>query len=268
MYFYVLTILISFVLTFLFKNLIYNMIIETKFLKQNYKGQSIPIGMGIIFPVVLISSLAFLHLFYPTTSISLLFSFGVSTMALLGIIDDLLGNRNTTGLKGHIGQLFKFKLTTGGLKALMGGVVSIFVSLSFSNNFPMLILNGLIIALFTNLINLLDLRPGRALKFFLFYATIIFIFFICENSYLLIIITIIVLVYFPMDIKAVAMMGDVGSNSLGFVLGFFTAFHFGYIYKLTILIFLVFIHLFSERFSITNFIENNKFLKYLDNLGR
>ena len=122
------------------------MIIETKFLKQNYKvshtywnGNNFSSGINLflsLFTFILSYNKYFFVIF-----------FWCIHHGTLGIIDDLLGNRNTTGLKGHIGQLFKFKLTTGGLKALMGGVVSIFVSLSFSNNFPMLILNGLIIAL-------------------------------------------------------------------------------------------------------------------------
>ena len=268
MYFYIMVIFLALFVSFIFRILIHNMIVQSGFLKQNFKGDPIPIGMGIVFPVGLISTLTLLHLLFPLKDISLLFSFGVVSMAFLGIIDDLLGNRDTTGLRGHIGKLLRFKLTTGGLKAFMGGVISIFVSLPFSSSFWLLILNSFILALFTNLINLLDLRPGRALKFFLFYAILLLIFSNPDNNYLLIIVIIIALVYFPLDIKSLAMMGDVGSNSLGFVLGFFTISYFASLCKLVVLILLVLTHIFSEKYSITNFIEKNKFLKDLDDLGR
>jgi UDP-N-acetylmuramyl pentapeptide phosphotransferase/UDP-N-acetylglucosamine-1-phosphate transferase len=244
------------------------MLYNTKFLKKNYKGQYIPLGMGMFFPIALISSLTVLYLFFPLDNISFVFILGVTLMSFLGIIDDLLGNRDTTGLKGHISKLFQLQLTTGGLKALMGGIVSLLVSIPFNSNILLLIFNALIIASFTNLINLLDLRPGRAIKFYLLYTIILFGFYNQQYIYLLLVVTIIALVYFPMDIKAIAMMGDAGSNSLGFVLGFFTTIYFTNPFKVLILILLIFIHIYAERSSITKLIENNRILSFIDKLGR
>lgn len=269
MLFYSFVIIISTLMAFILKNLIYGMLCTTNFFKKNYKSQDIPIGMGIIFPIALISSLSAIYLFFPLNNTTFIFIFGVTSISFIGIIDDLLGDRNTTGLKGHIGKLFHLQLTTGGLKAFMGGIISLFVSIPFNNNLLFLFLNALIIALFTNLINLLDLRPGRAIKFYLLYTIVLFVFFNHNNNiYLLVIVTVIAIVYFPMDIKALAMMGDVGSNSLGFVLGFFSSIYFTNPCKILLLILLIFIHIYAERFSITNFIKNNRILSFIDNLGR
>lgn len=268
MIFYLILLVTSTLIAFIMRNLIYSMLCDTKSFKKNYKGQDIPIGMGMLFSIATIISLSALYLFFPFDEISFIFIFGLTSMSFLGIIDDLLGNRDTTGLKGHIGKLLRLKLTTGGLKALMGGVVSILVSMPFHNNIFLLFLNALIIALFTNLINLFDLRPGRAIKFYLLYTIVLFIFFNQQNNYLLMISTIIVLIYFPMDIKALAMMGDVGSNFLGFVLGFFTTIYFTNSFKVIILTLLILIHIFAEKSSITKLIENNRILRFIDKLGR
>ena len=268
MFFYLFVIIFSILIAFIVRNLMYTMLSNTKFLKKNYKGQNIPIGMGMLFSIATIFSLSALYLFFPFNNISFIFIFGLTAMSFLGIIDDLLGDRDTTGLKGHIGKLLHLELTTGGLKAVMGGIISLLVSIPFHSNIFFIIFNGLIIALFTNLINLLDLRPGRAIKVYLLCTIILFIFSNQENVYLLMITTIIVLVYFPMDLRALAMMGDVGSNALGFVLGFFTTIYFTNPFKIFIFILLILTHIFSERSSITNLIENNQILNFIDQLGR
>ena len=269
MLFYILLIFISIFVSFIIKKLIYSMLMNSSAIRKNYLGQDTPVGMGMIFPISLICSLTILYLFYPLTKTMYTFLFGIVFVSFLGLIDDLLGNRNTTGLKGHIGKLLHFELTTGGLKAIMGGVLSILVSIPFQDTFFSIIFNGIIIALFTNLINLLDLRPGRAIKFYFIYGIILlFLFYKQRDFYLLVVITITTILYFPMDVKAKAMMGDTGSNTLGFTLGFFTSIYFNAPYKIIIFILLIVVHLYAEKSSITKLIENNRILNFIDQLGR
>ena len=77
-----------------------------------------------------------------------------------------------------------------------------------------------------------------------------------------------VLAYFNTDLKARAMMGDTGSNVLGISIGVLMA--FGYDIKVRVgwLVFLVLMHLITEKFSLTKIIEKNRVLKFIDNLGR
>ncbi|RBP45570.1 hypothetical protein [Garciella nitratireducens] len=269
MFFYIILIFISTLLSFIIKKLIYDMLMCSSAIRNNYLGENIPVGMGIIFPLSLICSVTILYLFYPLTKTTYVFIFGIAFISFLGLIDDLLGNRDTTGLKGHIGKLFHLQLTTGGLKAVMGVFLSLLVSIPFQDTFFSIIFNAIIIALFTNLINLLDLRPGRAIKFYFIYVSILFFFFYNqEDFYLIIVLTISVILYFPMDVKAKAMMGDTGSNVLGFTLGFFTTIYFTNFLKIIILILLIIIHLYTEKSSITKLIEHNRILKFIDQLGR
>ena len=71
-----------------------------------------------------------------------------------------------------------------------------------------------------------------------------------------------------MGLKAKAMMGDTGSNVLGISIGILMV--LGYTLKVRIvwLVFLVLIHLLTEKFSLTKIIEKNKVLNFIDRLGR
>lgn len=78
----------------------------------------------------------------------------------------------------------------------------------------------------------------------------------------------ILLVYFPEDLKANVMMGDTGSNVLGMSLGISSILIFDLYGKLIILALLILLHIFAEKYSLTALIEKNKVLNYLDMLGR
>ncbi|GAA4725627.1 hypothetical protein GCM10023216_14930 [Isoptericola chiayiensis] len=90
-----------------------------------------------------------------------------------GVVDDLAEDTavRTKGLRGHLGALARGRVTTGGLKVL--GITA--TSLAAAAVAPPrgragvrraadVLVDGALIAGTANLVNLLDLRPGRALK--------------------------------------------------------------------------------------------------------
>ena len=77
-----------------------------------------------------------------------------------------------------------------------------------------------------------------------------------------------VVAYFYYDLKAMAMMGDAGSNVLGISIGVFIVTSFDLKVQIFYLAILVAIHIIGEKFSITKLIENNHILNYIDKLGR
>ena len=257
--------------TYLMIPLFKNLLIESNCIRPNYKGEMIPVSMGIVFlPMIIINGI--IVAFFTIDAISMLclflFIFGMMAMFFAGIIDDTIGNRDVSGLKGHFKSLFKGKLTTGGFKALFGGFVGLIISVSISKNITDIIINTLIIALSTNLMNLFDLRPGRAIKV---YLVIMISIFITLTGYIKILPLLIlpnVLAYFNFDLKAKAMMGDAGSNVLGISIGILMAFGYTLNVRIGWLVFLVLIHLLTEKFSLTKIIEKNKVLNFIDRLGR
>lgn len=242
-------------------------------LVKNYKGEMIPQGIGIVFPVYSLLWYALLILFadsYLHNALSI--QFAITTVCFFGFVDDMLGTRDVLGLKGHFKSLLRGRLTTGALKAIVGLLVAFVISLSLTSSIVETIINTLIIALFTNFFNLLDLRPGRAIKVYI----IAFLFMLAslnvthKAAAVLPFIPLAgsIIGYMPYDLKARCMMGDSGSNVLGISIGFLVILTLGWHVKIAVLAFLIGIHIFTEKYSLTELIKNNRFLNYLDNLGR
>lgn len=251
----------------LFKNLL----ISSKILRPNYKQDMIPVSMGIVFlPMIIINGIILAWFTDSTENLLYIFIyiFGMICMFFAGVLDDVVGNRDVSGLKGHFKSLLKGELTTGGFKALFGGFVGLIISITISKNIVDIIVNTLIIALSTNLMNLLDLRPGRAIKAYLVIVVTIFLTLIGYVKALPLLILPNVLAYFKFDLKAKAMMGDTGSNVLGISIGILMILGYSLNIRLLWLAFLLFIHILTEKYSLTKIIENNKFLNFIDKLGR
>ena len=261
-----------------------SMLVNGNVIRPNYKNEMIPVGMGIVFlPMIIINSiiLGFVTLnniwFVSSSNYNLnivwllclaLYIFSMMAMFFAGALDDLIGNRNVSGLKGHFKSLFKGELTTGGFKALFGGFVGLVVSVCISSSIVDIIVNTLIIALSTNLMNLFDLRPGRAIKVYLVIIIPIYITLTGYTKVFPLLILPNVLAYFNIDLKARGMMGDTGPNVLGISIGVLMALGYGIKVRLAWLVFLILMHLITEKFSLTKIIEKNRVLKFIDNLGR
>ena len=146
--------------------------------KKNYHDKMIPVIGGIL---ILFISLP-VWFFWGRYSINrqdyiyrLLFL--SLLVALTGLIDDLAGRDDIKGLKGHFKTLLiSRRWTTGIIKILFFLLIIFFVLYQPNINISGLMIDLLIVLLFSNFFNLLDLRPGRALKFFYFFFSYFIIF--------------------------------------------------------------------------------------------
>ena len=244
--------------------------------KTNFLGNEIPGSVGFIFPLSYVLVYVFVIVFErerplvwvgPRESLLIL----VLGMCFLGLLDDLLGSRETSGFKGHIKEALRGRFTTGFLKALGGFLLAVAASAPFSRHIWELFLNGAIIAFCANLFNLLDMRPGRALKVFLpFLAGIIALNWSLENALIPYLLSVgaVALVLFPGDLSGRFMLGDSGSNVLGATVGLGIAIGAGPWWNLGVLILLACLNLLSEKFSFSSIISSNRVLNWLDSLGR
>lgn len=238
--------------------------------KKNYKGKYIPVMGGIILIIVSVFSWYLIYLLnYLNTQIINANIFITVIIGLTGLLDDIMGNKESQGFKGHLKTLLKGRLTTGVIKIIITFLVTVIILLKMGTyNIIEIVINTAVILLMTNLLNLLDLRPGRSIKFFIFtsvclisrkiYAAIYFF------PYYLIL-----LFYLPHEMKGRVMLGDSGANLLGAVLGFNIILLIDYFYiKVSILLLLIFFNLISEKYSFSTIIQKNPFLKWIDELGR
>lgn len=277
-----------------------SMMVEHKMVKPNYRQEEIPSMFGIFF-VLLMPLCCVIQLFW-----SYIFEFGAIAdgallllmgfycmlfigFALIGMLDDLLGDNERKGFKGHFTAMFKEKkLTSGALKAIAGSFLALFFAIAAnvfrltfigtsSSFFAVYIaIDFLLLVLATNMMNLFDLRPGRAVKAFFLFFVIIMLFALFDRYEfwklgLLMFLPIfaLLLFYFPLDLKAKVMLGDTGSNPLGATLGVMMILLLPNIWvKLFFLVLLIALHLLAERYSFTEFIANNKVLRIIDEWGR
>lgn len=274
MYTYFMTIMlfcIGIAITLLSIPMISKMLENSGMIRENYRGDMIPVGLGLVFiPTLVINSIILIYSNIVPEKIIMIYMllFASIAMSFVGIIDDSLGNRGVTGLIGHFKALFKGSLTTGAFKALLGGFVGLTLAVTLSKSIPNIIVATLVVALSTNMMNLFDLRPGRAIKAYVILVIIIFLASAKFNREVMMLIVPAVLAYFYFDLRALTMMGDAGSNVLGVSIGVFIVSSFDLPVQLVSLVLLVAIHVLTEKFSLTKIIENNKFLNYVDKLGR
>ena len=104
---------------------------------RNYRGDEVFIGLGIVWFIWLVffwvgaHSLSLLGFAQPRWVTYLLPLFPlVAGACAFGLFDDWVGDQNSKGFKGHLRALKKGILTTGGLKMIGIGLLSLFTAVS------------------------------------------------------------------------------------------------------------------------------------------
>lgn len=187
----------------------------------------------------------------------------------VGLYDDLVGGRPehaAKGFRGHLGALKEGRVTSGLVKIAGVGAAGLVAAAMLPGRRRIDVLLGAgVIAGAANLFNLLDLRPGRAIKAGL-------------------------LVGAPLaagkgggaaagalgaagallaaDLGEEIMLGDAGANALGAVLGTAYVARTGTWGRLAALAGLVALTAASEKVSFTQVIEKTPALRAIDRLGR
>lgn len=209
--------------------------------RPNYAGRRIPTGAGALvagLAVVagVLSGRLFPHHFpldfsphpfapghsLPATNGACLLA--IAWFALLGLADDLWGDRSVGGLRGHFRRLLtQGRWTSGTVKAVGGAAGAVAISSLIAPSWPERLPAALVIALGANALNLLDTRPGRVTALYLFgWAMLESAAFACGRRWLPAAPALLAgsaLAFLPLDRGRRAMLGDAGSNALGAALG-------------------------------------------------
>lgn len=236
--------------------------------RKNFRGETIPAGAGLVLvPAAIVAYLYEAHLgSWPQSWVLLA---GIVGFGIVGLVDDLYGNRRAGGFRGHLGLLRQGKVSTGLAKMVIGGLLSLALGGVIARyGLVMTVLNGLVISLTANLINLLDLRPGRAVSCFWVGLLAVLVSSLGHNvgwRFVLVIAAPVAWLTWE-DRRARLMLGDAGSNALGACLGVLVACEVGAIAKLVVVALLVGVHVYSEKHSISRLIEENRALRGVDRL--
>jgi UDP-GlcNAc:undecaprenyl-phosphate GlcNAc-1-phosphate transferase len=190
--------------------------------------------------------------------------------AAFGGYDDLAGSGCRRGFRGHLGALREGQLTTGAVKIGGIGATGAGAAAMLGGSPLDVAINAGLVAGGANLLNLFDLRPGRAIKVALAAAALV---------------SVPVAGAVPAgataaaaagsaagllgeDLRERAMLGDAGANALGAVLGVATAASLPRGARLAVLAAITGLNAASEVVSFTKVIERTPPLRWLDMLGR
>jgi UDP-GlcNAc:undecaprenyl-phosphate GlcNAc-1-phosphate transferase len=178
---------------------------------------------------------------------------------LAGAYDDLHADAGgAKGFHGHLGALRRGRLTAGGVK-LAGISTTSLLAASCLRPRRDVLLTGAVIAGSANLVNLLDLRPGRALKAGAVAGLVLGQPGVVGGCAALL----------PADLGERRMLGDAGANALGAVLGVaLVRMLRPRMARQAALAVLVALTAASERVSFSAVIDRSPALHRLDRLGR
>jgi UDP-N-acetylmuramyl pentapeptide phosphotransferase/UDP-N-acetylglucosamine-1-phosphate transferase len=185
-----------------------------------------------------------------------------------GVYDDLAGSGKRRGLRGHLGALANGEVTTGAVKLGGLGATGLASALLLGGEPADVAVNAGLVAGGANLLNLFDLRPGRAIKVATLSAALITAGGAERGARAVAAPLGAALALLPDDLGERAMLGDAGANALGAMLGGAAAVSLPRPARIALLAGIVALTGASEKVSFTKVIERTPPLRWLDMLGR
>jgi hypothetical protein len=184
---------------------------------------------------------------------------GGAGAAAFGAYDDWAGSGDRRGFRGHLGALRHGEVTTGAVK--LGGIGATGIVSAVLAGGPVvdMVINAGLVAGGANLLNLFDLRPGRAIKVAAACGAPAVTSAAAPLGA--------ALALLPEDLGERAMLGDAGANALGAMLGA-GAFGLPRLARIALLTGIATLTAASEKVSFTKVIERTPALHRLDMLGR
>ena len=248
------------------------------FQRQNHRGLSVPTAVGLILPLAVLSAETALALAEaldwepnavtdgPRAAV-LILALG---LGLLGLLDDLAGEGESGGFSGHLRALRHGRFTTGSLKLFGGAAVAIVaVQGPRSDSLGRVVLDAAVIALCANAANLFDRAPGRTLK----VSLLAFVVLVAATGAPAELLAVAVVVgaaaglLWP-DLREQMMLGDVGANVLGGVIGLGVVIATAPTTRTIVLLGVLALNLASEAVSFSQVIDKVPPLRALDRAGR
>jgi UDP-N-acetylmuramyl pentapeptide phosphotransferase/UDP-N-acetylglucosamine-1-phosphate transferase len=248
---------------------------ESRMALENYRGVTLPFPAGTVIvaaaalaagPLALIQELGIADdVLRPELRTVAVYAFGV---AGLGLVDDALGGA-PRGWRGHGAAALRGSISTGVLKAAGSLGLALYALSGLGYSDGEYLLATAVLVLFTNLFNLLDLRPGRSVKAFaLVGAGLTLGAWDVDPLWALGLFAGPVLVVGLYDLRERAMLGDTGSNLIGALAGLWVVLALGTTGQAIALAVAVAITIYGEFRSISAFVERAPLLRQLDSLGR
>lgn len=248
------------------------------FRRENYRGHALPTAVGLV--------LAVATLFVEGARVVAASAAGDGSrmdgarlgvlvlavgLSLLGLVDDLAGDGDRRGFRGHLRSLAEGRLSTGGLKLFGGGAVALVAVAAVRPGGPLgyLLTDAALVALAANVGNLFDRAPGRTIK----VSGLAFVVLVLATRATPELGATAVLIGGALamlldDLHERVMLGDTGANLLGGGLGLAVVATGTDVTRLAVLAVLCILNGISEWVSFSRVIDGFAPLRLLDRAGR
>jgi hypothetical protein len=245
--------------------------------RENYRGHVLPTAAGLLLVAAVIAVdggrtlLGVLGVGGAETHPARLLLLGAVVMfGFLGLADDLLGDANDRGLRGHVGAAVRGRVTTGFVKLGGGAAVALVLAGAVDGDRPgRVLVDGALIALAANMGNLLDRAPGRTIKWgLLSYVPLAVVAGTAAPGVALAVVAGAAGGLLVGDLLEGFMLGDCGANALGAALGCATVLVVGTGVRNVVAASLLALTLLSEVVSFSRIIAAVPPLRLFDQLGR
>jgi UDP-N-acetylmuramyl pentapeptide phosphotransferase/UDP-N-acetylglucosamine-1-phosphate transferase len=242
--------------------------------RENYRGRVIAAPLGLVVLAAALVALGPLALAQQLSQRTLLpadvgwISVFVLGVALLGLVDDAFAG-TARGWRGNLAALRAGRFDTGALKAVGTFALALCVMLGRGGGGERMLLSVAVLTLSTNAFNLIDLRPGRAVKALVLLGAGLMIAGRAPGP-----LWAIgpyagpVLVVGVYDLRERGMLGDTGANLLGALAGAWMVLTLPLGGLIVALALLVAFTIYGEFRSISAFVERAPVLRHLDSIGR
>jgi UDP-GlcNAc:undecaprenyl-phosphate GlcNAc-1-phosphate transferase len=242
--------------------------------RENYRGRILACPLGVVIvaaavlalaPLAIAQQLATSTVLRPELGWVAVYVLGV---AVLGLADDVLADR-ARGWRGHASAVFDGAFSTGALKAGGSAGLALYVMAEQGVGTTRFVLGSAVLVLATNAFNLLDLRPGRAVKVFVVLGALLTL-----GSGALGPLWAVGLFAGPIlvvgfyDLRELGLLGDTGSNLVGALAGSWLVLSLSDLGLAVAVAALVAITAYGEFRSISALIERTPGLREIDSLGR
>jgi hypothetical protein len=193
---------------------------------------------------------------------------GIGAVFLSGVYDDSRPDR-TRGMRTQLAAVRRGEITPGVVKLLAIGGAALFTAWMLGARGGRFVLGAAVMAGSANLWNLLDVRPGRALKAFIPPAIALAATSASSASWIVFGgLVAAAAVALPVDLRERSMLGDCGANVLGFMIGVGTFLVLPAVWLGVVLAALVVLHALADTVTLSRLIERTPPLRFIDGLGR
>jgi UDP-GlcNAc:undecaprenyl-phosphate GlcNAc-1-phosphate transferase len=242
--------------------------------RENYRGRILACPLGVVIVAAAVLALAPLAVAQQLASSTVLrpelgwIAVYVLGVAVLGLADDVLADR-ARGWRGHASAVLDGGFSTGALKAAGSAGLALYVMAGQHVGTARFVLGAAVLVLATNAFNLLDLRPGRAIKVFVVLGVLLTL----GSGALgplwavgLFAGPIVVVGFY--DLRELGLLGDTGSNLVGALAGSWLVLSVSDLGLAVAVAALAGITAYGEFRSISALIERTPGLREIDSLGR